>query len=283
MLKERVITALSLFIVLLGLVFFAPERLWFAAIGGMMAWAAGEWAGLAKFGQWAKSLYVMMMPMVLALLWVAFEHPSRAYSGYWLFGVVMLLSVSFWLIIVPLWLWRGWQIQSRAVLALCGALVLLPAGLCFLYIRRGTAEGWFLLGLLMTVWIADVAAYFVGRRFGRHKLAPSISPGKTVEGAVGALVAVSLYLAVVLRWWRPDGFALLDVSWLNVVVLGFLLTYQSILGDLYESWLKRCAGVKDSGSFLPGHGGILDRIDAVLAVLPFQVVLLGWLSIHYGG
>ena len=124
------------------------------------------------------------------------------------------------------------------------------------------------------VWIADTAAFFTGRAFGRHKLAPSISPGKTIEGAAGAWVGVTVYLAVVTigMHWLPIN---LGVS--KLLLLGFLLTYQSIVGDLFESWLKRCAGVKDSGSALPGHGGILDRIDAILSTLPLQVLLLNWI------
>ena len=135
-----------------------------------------------------------------------------------------------------------------------------------------------MLGLLFVVWIADTAAYFTGRAFGKHKLAPSISPGKTREGALGAWLAVTVYVAVFVLWLKPDGFANLNVSVWQVLFIAFFLTYQSIMGDLYESWLKRCAGVKDSGASLPGHGGILDRIDAILPVLPLQIILLSWLS-----
>ena len=127
------------------------------------------------------------------------------------------------------------------------------------------------------VWIADTFAYFTGRAFGKNKLAPSISPGKTREGALGAWLAVSVYVAVFVLWLKPDGFANLNVPVWRVLFIALFLTYQSIMGDLYESWLKRCAGVKDSGSSLPGHGGILDRIDAILPVLPLQIVLLSWL------
>ena len=278
MLKERIITAIIMLLVFAGMVFFAPNRVWFAGVGILMAWAAAEWANLAKLPQIPKALYVMLMPVLLALLWISFAihyHP-------WVFSMAMFVSVAFWLLIVPLWLYFGWKVSNRWLLMLCGALVLLPAGLCFLYIRQSPQEGWFLLGLLAVVWIADIAAYFTGRALGKHKLAPSISPGKTIEGAAGAWIGVTIYLAVIALWLKPDGFADLRISVSVVLIMAFFLTYQSIIGDLFESWLKRCAGVKDSGSSLPGHGGILDRIDAILPVLPLQIVLLSWLSMHRG-
>ena len=278
MLKERIITAIIMLLVFAGMVFFAPNRVWFAGVGILMAWAAAEWANLAKLPQIPKALYVMLMPVLLALLWISFANHYHP----WVFSMAMFVSVAFWLLIVPLWLYFGWKVSNRWLLMLCGALVLLPAGLCFLYIGQSPQEGWFLLGLLAVVWIADIAAYFTGRALGKHKLAPSISPGKTIEGAAGAWIGVTIYLAVIALWLKPDGFADLRISVSVVLIMAFFLTYQSIIGDLFESWLKRCAGVKDSGSSLPGHGGILDRIDAILPVLPLQIVLLSWLSMHRG-
>jgi phosphatidate cytidylyltransferase len=136
---------------------------------------------------------------------------------------------------------------------------------------------WLLLAAMAVVWIADTAAYFAGRAFGRHRLAPAVSPGKTWEGVAGAVVAVALY-ALACAYFLPH-FGLAPephpatlVAWL---VLGMVLTAVSVIGDLYESWLKRAAGVKDSGRLLPGHGGILDRIDALLAALPLAA-LAAW-------
>ena len=126
-----------------------------------------------------------------------------------------------------------------------------------------------LLLLLGGVWIADTAAYFAGRRFGSHKLAPRVSPGKTVEGLIGAYFAVLIYAVIVLRLFRPEAeFA----GYLALLVFGFILTSLSVAGDLFESWFKRQAGAKDSGDLLPGHGGILDRIDSVTATMPFAVL-----------
>ena len=120
------------------------------------------------------------------------------------------------------------------------------------------------------VWIADTAAYFSGRHFGRHKLAPAISPGKTWEGVAGALVALALYAVAV---GLLVGMPLLS---LFVMIAGLL--YVSVLGDLFESWIKRVSGMKDSGDVLPGHGGVLDRIDALTSTLPIATGLLLWLE-----
>jgi phosphatidate cytidylyltransferase len=124
-----------------------------------------------------------------------------------------------------------------------------------------------LLVTLGVVWIADIAAYFAGRAFGRHKMAPTISPGKTWEGVLGAVVAVVAYWSVVCAF-VPE-FGRLFVSGLVWVLL---LTAASIQGDLFESWMKRLAGVKDSGALLPGHGGLLDRVDALTSTLPFAAL-----------
>ena len=128
----------------------------------------------------------------------------------------------------------------------------------------------FLLGVMAVVWIADTAAYFAGRRFGRHKLAPTISPGKTWEGVAGAFCALALYAGALSML---VGMPLLS---LGLMVSGLL--YLSVLGDLFESWIKRVSGMKDSGNILPGHGGVLDRIDALTSTLPIATGMLMWLE-----
>jgi phosphatidate cytidylyltransferase len=129
---------------------------------------------------------------------------------------------------------------------------------------------WVALAAMAVVWIADTAAYFSGRRFGRHKLAPAVSPGKTWEGVAGAMVAVALYAVALASLASDAGY----VGSRDALALGAWIAFAlglcaiSIVGDLFESWLKRSAGVKDSGRLLPGHGGVLDRIDALLAAMP---------------
>jgi len=140
------------------------------------------------------------------------------------------------------------------------------ATLAYLYMHRGAL---YVLSLLVLIWVADIVAYFAGKAWGRHKLAPDISPGKTVEGAIAGMIAVVLWILVSSFWAQSFGASLvarwsLPMGVLCAVLLGAL----SIIGDLFESLLKRRAGIKDSSSLLPGHGGVYDRIDAVVAVVP---------------
>jgi phosphatidate cytidylyltransferase len=136
-------------------------------------------------------------------------------------------------------------------------------------------DAWLLLAAMALVWIADIAAYFCGRAFGRNKLAPSISPGKTREGAFGALLAVLVYgFVLALKQW-PDASA---ERLAGVAVVLLLLTVLSIVGDLFESLLKRQAGIKDSSNLLPGHGGVLDRIDSLTSTLPLVALYFFWMA-----
>jgi phosphatidate cytidylyltransferase len=151
------------------------------------------------------------------------------------------------------------------VRALVGVLVILPTWAAIVSLREQSP--WLLLGVMALVWIADIAAYYAGRRFGRHKLAPEISPGKSWEGVMGAGVALLLYASAISA-------AIHGLRIPGALILAAALLYFSILGDLFESWMKRLAGVKDSGSLLPGHGGVLDRIDALCAALPVAAGIL---------
>jgi phosphatidate cytidylyltransferase len=166
-----------------------------------------------------------------------------------------------------LWLQKKWSLTGISGL-LVGAVVLFPTWLAMVQLR--TLGAGVLLGIFAVVWMADVAAYFSGKKFGKHKLAPSISPGKTWEGAIGAGVGVLIYGLVIRQVFS------LELMSLPLWILASLgVTAISIIGDLYESLLKRKAGIKDSSNILPGHGGVLDRIDSLTSTLP--VVALFWL------
>jgi phosphatidate cytidylyltransferase len=179
------------------------------------------------------------------------------------------LSVLFWLCIVPVWLLRGWRPAWTGYVV--GLILLVPtwAALVALYAHGPLV----LLAVMALVWVADIAAYFTGRAFGRHKLAPTISPGKTWEGVAGALVGVMLFgLFVGARLPIAHG-----LSWFSLAVFLLLFTAFSIIGDLFESLIKRQANMKDSSQLLPGHGGILDRIDSQISTLPLAALTLHWL------
>jgi phosphatidate cytidylyltransferase len=178
--------------------------------------------------------------------------------------------MAFWLLVAVPWLKQRWQIRSRLALEAAGWIVLVPA---WLALARMQSEPGLLLTLLGIVWIADTAAYAAGKTWGRHLLAPRISPAKTWEGVAGACSAVAVYyvalsmLAPEWRWMH---------GWSGAVLFAGV-TLMSIVGDLYESWIKRQAGVKDSGALLPGHGGMLDRIDSMSSSMPFAALLLHYI------
>lgn len=204
-------------------------------------------------------------------------------------GVLPLYGIAtlFWLIIVPLSLHRRQPVLGSGLASRAVAMLLTVATWVALVHADGLGKG-FLLSVLLLVWVADTAAYFAGRAFGRHKLAPGISPGKTWEGVAGAVVA-NLVLTVVLALTstvspvNPVGtffsWMRLELGWTLTCLVVILLTLVSVMGDLYESLLKRTAGVKDSGRLLPGHGGVLDRLDALLAVVPVTMGLVSLVQI----
>lgn len=269
MLKIRVLTASAFLAVFLPALFFLPRTAWLAFCAAGLGVAAWEWASLAALSAAGRASYAVSLialfvaPAILAVPWANGWHvPSWAYAG----------GALFWIVLAPLWIWRRWRIGGRAALLGVGAVTLLPAFAAAVDLRD--IHPGLLLALLVTVWISDTAAYFSGRRFGRHKLAPLISPGKTWEGVAGGAVAVAVYYVALSRgfpgwdWWSTGR----GVSLFAGVAL------MSVVGDLFESWMKRQAGAKDSGALLPGHGGILDRVDSMTSSMPFAAALLLYLK-----
>ena len=273
MLKTRVITALVLLVLFLAALFWLSPRAWAAFAGLMVAPAAWEWGKLIKLRPVACGLYVVLVAAVCASLFgLAQGNAAAAQRGAQ--TAAYLAAGLFWLIVVPLWLWRSWLPRSRWLGALAGLVVLVPTWLALVELRN--LGPLLLLMLMSVVWISDTAAYFAGRRFGRRKLAPSISPGKTWEGVAGAVLAVSVYAALWSYAWQPyfpQALKSMRFGAFGMLLFLWLLTAIGIYGDLFESALKRHAGVKDSGALLPGHGGVLDRIDALTAVLPLAALV----------
>jgi phosphatidate cytidylyltransferase len=269
MLKTRVLTALVLLAVFLSALFLLPRSGWIAFCAlfvGLSAWEWGALAALAAVGRLIYSAFLVGVFVLPGILEASATNSS--YAPAWAYYA----AGFFWIALVPVWIWRQPRFRSRAVLLAAGATVLPPAAAALVDLRGIHPS--FLLAILATVWISDTAAYFVGRRFGKRKLAPSISPGKTWEGVAGALAAVGLYALAWVYLTRSGswpGGARVAAAWIFPVLLG--LAVVGMIGDLFESLIKRQAGVKDSGTFLPGHGGILDRIDAPMAMLPLAVLV----------
>lgn len=270
MLKTRIVTALVLIPLTLAALFGLPPRAWGALTLGVVVIAAAEWAALAALRKRTWLLFVggtLLIGSGLLLDPVAGFNAERGWPDATLVWVCGGATV-FWLLLAPVWLASGRRLESRAVLVVVGWLVLIAAWVAVVALQARSP--WLLLALMAIVWIADTAAYFTGRRFGRRKLAPAISPGKTWEGVYGALTAVVVYALLLLPFAAAAGYArpLGATSALAWVALAVLLAALSMVGDLFESRLKRDRGVKDSGALLPGHGGVLDRIDALTAAMP---------------
>ncbi|MGA7780740.1 MAG: phosphatidate cytidylyltransferase [Paraburkholderia sp.] len=275
MLKTRVITAIVLLAVFLPVTLFAPVGAFGALIAFVLVFAAWEWARLLKIEGAGPVIYALVAAVALVAstgLGSEFQPPRSLLEAAAIFWV---LAGPFVLVRKPALAKGAW----RAFLLLAGIVVFAA---CWHALVAARAIGVsFVLSLMLVVWLADIGAYFAGKAFGRHKLAPTISPGKTWEGAIGGWLAVLIVAsaAIALHAFEPTLYSALLERLGAARTLGILtvLVVFSVIGDLFESMLKRQAGVKDSSGLLPGHGGVLDRIDALLPVLPLAMLLL-----HFG-
>lgn len=277
MLRERVLTALVLLAVLLPALFARSPWPFALLTAAAIAAAAWEWARLNGAARWA-------VPVGLA---VAAACLAAAAAGW-----VQEAPRWIWWTTVPLWVlgggWllgagvSGWQRVAPAGRVVIGAVGLFVAWLALASARADGIN--YILSIFCLVWMADIAAYFGGRRFGRRKLAPAISPGKSWEGVWSGMAGV-LALAAAWTWYDGHGgvdsrsvfTAFIDARGLALALLCFVfLAGMSVVGDLVESLVKRAAGAKDSSRLLPGHGGVLDRIDALLPVFPLALALKSW-------
>jgi len=280
MLKARIITAIVLLGVFLGALFYLPPKGWLlgtALVSGMAFW---EWGALMRLPSWERVVSAgatFVICLTLGLLYPALflsEPTGTGAAGIQVIGRwIYWPAAAFWLLAVPVWLRRRWLLSRRLPGYATGVLVILPFWAALTQLRQ--FGGLWLLSVMVVVWLADTGAYFTGRAFGRHKLAPSISPGKTWEGAVGGGVAVVLY-----GFFMPSILPEALASNLPLLLTSMiLLAATSVVGDLFESLLKRQAGLKDSSNLLPGHGGVLDRVDSLTSTLP--LVALIWFNIGF--
>jgi len=269
MLITRVITAVVLLAVFLPVTLFGPPGWFGALIGFVTIFAAWEWGRLLKLGGAGPVVYAALVGVALVAsisLRVGGEPLYRAASIFW------VVAAPFALLRRPTLGAGAW----RLLLLVAGLATLLACWHALFAARVLGAP--FVLSLLLIVWLADIGAYFAGKGFGKHKLAPAISPGKTWEGAAGGWLAVLVVAAI--GWAAARGTPTVVGALVTrfgglggFVVLSVLVAF-SIVGDLFESLLKRQAGLKDSSQLLPGHGGVLDRIDALLPVLPLALLFL---------
>jgi phosphatidate cytidylyltransferase len=261
MLKNRIITALAIAFVALAAIFFLP--LWAFSLFFLLAAGFGvfEWAGFVGLESLkAKLLYTGLFALLAGLLYLEKDY----FADFIVVVSIILLFAIASILIYPRGesLYRNpWFVGVLGLVIMLGALV----SLCML--RAHEQGALWLVWLFVLTTATDVGAYFVGKSFGKNRLAKQLSPGKTWEGAVGGGICATLICASALIFWQ-------SYTWGDALLLTILLVCIAVFGDLFESLLKRTSGVKDSGTILPGHGGVLDRIDSVIAVLPILTLVI---------
>jgi len=288
LLKQRIITALLLAPAIIAAIFYLPLNYFSAFILAVMAVGAWEWGPLMGFEKKRRRIaFVSTNVLIILALW--FYLPLNTL---WLNSTELHSSI-----IYILWLTVAWWLLSafltvvyprcsafwsshRSIRGLFGWFTIVPTWLAFMILRtheyaNDRYDGsQLIMFLFLMVWSADVGAYFVGKSIGKHKLMPNVSPGKTIEGFLGGIIFASILVTIagnMLNWSVSQHITVLFVT--------VLITTISVLGDLNESMFKRQAGIKDSGTILPGHGGILDRIDSLTATAPIYAlcyVFFGW-------
>lgn len=255
MLRQRVLTALVLSGSLLGVLLFAPAPLFMACMALVCALAAWEWAALALLPEWGRVSFALVTVCAAGAIYTWWP---QGLSLIWASAIIMWVAALVWVSRYPN---ATDQWANAPVRSLLGLGALIPTLLAFWFLQHQSQGQWWVVLLLLVVATADSGAYFTGRAFGKRKLAPAVSPGKSWEGVLGGW-AGALLLAVILS------FIYSGLSLLGCILLVMPAAMISVLGDLFESMLKREAGVKDSGKLLPGHGGFLDRIDGLTAAAP---------------
>jgi phosphatidate cytidylyltransferase len=254
----RVLTAAVLLAVFLTALLMLERAAFAVLVAVVIALGAFEWGRLSGLGRGIPAAYATACLILFGSV-----------LGSALVDPVLWAATFFWVFAVPWWLATGVTSKSRAWLAPAGVVVLVPAGLAM-----GTLRPQQLLMVLGLIWISDTGAYLAGRACGRRKLAPSISPGKTWEGVAGGAIGCIIY-AIIWALFDPDLRPRVQgLAWIAFLAGTLLLCALGVVGDLFESALKRQAGAKDSGKLLPGHGGVLDRIDSATAALPVALLLV---------
>ena len=283
MLRQRILTALVLLAIVLPALFYPDPRAFNGVVLLAIAAAAWEWGRLSG---WSQLLALVLGAACAALCVLAWGLLGAAGAPLWLWA----FGAGAWVLGGGLLLRAGvagWPRIPQALRLLGGLLAL---WLAWLAVAQARGQGVnFLLSILALVWVADIGAYFAGRalglRFTRGKLAPTISPGKSWEGVWGGMLAtvvlaiVWVVLDVAQPTWSPSFYSHVQrsVGWPGLVVVVLCLAAMSVVGDLVESLIKRSVGVKDSSHLLPGHGGVLDRIDALLPTLPLAMMVFAWI------
>lgn len=262
MLRQRILTAIILIPLFVALILLLPAKHFSIVTGLIVLWGAWEWSGFLGIKHFPQNaLYPSIIFLLLLMLMYFLYHHEISVQ------IILYASLVFWTLALVLVLiypkashfWGSGMIMR----GLMGVMVLLPCWVSLNFIRLFPNGPFLVLFLFVLVWTADTGAYFAGKWWGKQKLIPEVSPGKTWQGLFGALISTILLVAGIALWFHSPA-----AVWQPLLILSLTTVLFSILGDLFESMLKRKAKLKDSGNLLPGHGGILDRIDSLTAAAP---------------
>jgi len=274
MLAKRLITSLVLAPIMIGGIFFLPLHQFALFIGVIVVFGAWEWANLAgwsSIGQ--RSAYVAFLIGLMSLLYFTKSQLPE------LMTYVLWIAFAWWVVaafIVAKFPDIPEGLFKTNIQLLLGAIVLVPMWVGLYQLKLNPNSTLWIVYLMFVVWGADVGAYFSGKAFGKHKLAPKVSPGKSWEGVMGGTLCV-VFVAIVAGAYFSQKGGFSTQSWIALFVVSVIVMAASILGDLVESMFKRHRGIKDSSNILPGHGGVLDRADSLTSSVPIFALLLNFI------
>ncbi len=256
MLMSRIFSAAIMLIIFLSSMFLFSGKFFSFVIYIVSLLALYEWSKLLHFKSYEKNIFLAISLFFIYLI--------DSYLSYDDARLILIGASIFWICIAPLFLIYKIHLKNFFLGSLIGWMLVMPLIISLNYLIQ--LSPWAVLLVLTTIWLADSGAYFFGKQFGKRKLAPSISPGKTWEGFIGALFVVSLFSITLTYFGFVNSYV--SILFFNLILL------LSVEGDLFESYIKRMAKVKDSGDLIPGHGGVLDRIDSLCSSLPLATLIL---------
>lgn len=263
MLKQRVITAVILAPIAIACIFFLPKTGFIYFVGAVITVSAWEWANLAGLTGWQRYLYAAFVALcLLPAIHIPLSLVLSAAALWWLAALFLVVQYP-----KRTSLWGGQWTRC-----LIGLLSLIPGFVALVELKSYADSSFLILMLFFLIWGADIGAYFTGKAIGKHKLAPDVSPGKSLEGLFGGVVVALIIAVLMLQWLGRPSLDFVDSALFMLGCLGIILI--SVLGDLALSMFKRFRGVKDSSALLPGHGGFLDRLDSLLSAAPLFVLFL---------
>ncbi len=263
---SRVVTSVILISVLVLAIFSFPQWLWGLLLLIPLAMTACEYSRLFGWGRQRTVIFILLCVAICALPFLFFARFGGVSNA--VATLMCWFAVLFWMFLVPFLIRYRLSTRSYVPNVLMGVLVIVPVWYVLVALQL---QPYGLIFVLSGVWLVDIGGYVFGKSVGKTKLLPSISPGKTIEGVLGGLFVLTVY-ALFLRLFYEDVF--LELGWILFGVLILSFTMICVVGDLFESYLKRVSGVKDSGAILPGHGGLLDRVDSMTALLPFSFLVM---------